>query len=267
MNCLPGSHPCEHIVTNALVQDRNHLKGANFEHRSCPDKIERNRPEPDALYVDVATGQVMVVEHKSLVWPPEYAARHRNDHMLMDKVLSLFGSEVVNGRFELELPFLLDASKQEITELAQSIADSSDEHRHELARGGVVSGVWSGRKWRLRPLESDEVTGQQGGMVFSWDLRESRTNTNVEPPVLALVDQLLEATTKKFAQYTAAKCVVLLELTGLTPILAGRCLMKGVTPPCRVDEIWTGFYDYFDDGTEGWLFEEVWSKEPARGCG
>jgi len=267
MNCLPGNHPCEHVVTNALVRDWNQLNGTSFEHRRCPDKLERNRPEPDALYIDVETGQVMVVEHKSVVWPPEYAARHRNDHLLMDEVLSRVDPNLANGRFELALPFLLDASKQEITELAKEIAGSSNRQLEKLSRGERVSGVWSDKSWQLRPRQPYEETYPQAGIVFSWRVHHVHDHGDVRPSVVKLIERLVEAASEKFEHYRMARCIVLLELTGLSPILARGCRPDCATVSDRVDEVWTGLYEYFDDGTEDWLFEEVWTRELASGCG
>ncbi len=256
-NCLPGAYACEHQIINPFVDYLNGEHGSHYAHLCCPDKIERNQPEPDTLYRDLHTGRLLAVEHKSLVWPPSFAERHRNDHLLMDKIFSLLDSEIASGKFVLELPYLLKASRAELEALASQIGAACKVHKEFLLAGGAISGDSLGRGWRLRkedPLLSD----YEEGIRFSWNLLDPKAYSSHHITVPQELQRLCEAAAKKFVRYSGAMRILLFELTGNIVSLLSRDLLAGCTIPSGIDEIWTAYFEYFDGGDEGWVYDLKW---------
>ena len=87
MGCLPESGGCERQRTDPFIQHLNWLEGSNYEHSVCLDVMFRNSPQPEALYVDKASGARLVIERKNLVSPASYAVGHKNDHLVVDRVI------------------------------------------------------------------------------------------------------------------------------------------------------------------------------------
>lgn len=260
--CLPGSYACEHQVTNPFVDYLNEAQGSQYLHIGCPDKLERTRAEPDALYRDLATGSSLAVEHKALVWPTFFAERHRNDHLLMDKVHSLLDPEITNGAFVLELPYLLKASRADIERLAGQISGAAKTNKEVLLNGGAISGSWAGREWRLG--EDSLCSGYEEGIRFSWNLLDPKACSSRRVSTSQVLQDLCDAAAKKFFHYSDARRILLVELKGnIVSLLAGDLLLGCVVPSC-IDEVWTTYFEYFDDGNEDWIYDIKWPRrEPG----
>jgi len=256
--CLPGAHACEHQVTNPFVDYLNVLQGSEFEHMACPDKSERKLPAPDALYRDRSTGTGLVIEHKSLIWPPHFAERHKNDHRLMNRVFDLLDPEIANGPYVLELPYLLRASRAEIDEFAEQICVAANANKQTVSDGGSISGNWAGRTWRLHepwPLDSSDP---EAGLMVSWNLFDRQLGGLKSTSVSEILQRLCESAGKKFGRYSTSKRILLLELKGDIHQLLFRDLLVGVVIPTSIDEIWTTYFEFFDDDTEDWMYERKW---------
>lgn len=67
MSCIPDSGGCERDATDALVAYINQTEGTQYEHRACLDQVDRTRPQPECLYVNITGGRRMVIERKSIM--------------------------------------------------------------------------------------------------------------------------------------------------------------------------------------------------------
>lgn len=105
MGCLPESGACERQRTDPFVHHLNWLEGANYVHNVCLDVLHRNSPQPEALYIDEGSDRRLVIERKNLVWPPEYALGHKNDHFVVDLVSDGLKGLIRDDAYELQLEF------------------------------------------------------------------------------------------------------------------------------------------------------------------
>src|SRR4051794_40543211 len=114
MGCLPKSGGCERQRTDPFVDHLNWLEGTDYVHTECLDVIYRNSPQPEALYTDKRSGRRMVIERKSLVWPPEYIVGHKNDHFLRDLVIEGLTDLTGDDAYELNLEPAVSGTKEEL---------------------------------------------------------------------------------------------------------------------------------------------------------
>ena len=128
MGCLPESGGCERQRTDPFVDHLNWLEGTNYVHKACLDVIDRNNPQPEALYVDEDSGASLVIERKNLVWPPEYAVGHKNDHFLVDMVTEGLRDLVSRPSRLVTRPSTLKSPAQ------------AEVHRFREIRGGMTVG-------------------------------------------------------------------------------------------------------------------------------
>jgi hypothetical protein len=65
----------------------NKLESSRFFRNACLDRIFRNSPQPEALYVDADSVERLVIERETLVWPTAYVIRHKNDHFVAELLI------------------------------------------------------------------------------------------------------------------------------------------------------------------------------------
>lgn len=66
--------------------------------------------QPEALYIDKGSGARFVIERKNLVWPPEYAVGHKNDHFLVDLVSDGLKDLISDDAYELQLELAISGT-------------------------------------------------------------------------------------------------------------------------------------------------------------
>lgn len=147
MGCLPESGGCERQRTDPFVSHLNWLEGTNYVHKACLDVIDRNTPQPEALYVDEDSGASLVIERKNLVWPPEYAVGHKNDHFLVDLVTEGLRDLISDDPHELQLELAISGSRAELQEYASFIAETVRARFPEIRGGMRVGSTQAGRRW------------------------------------------------------------------------------------------------------------------------
>lgn len=121
MGCLPESGGCERQRTDPFVDHLNWSEGTNYVHSECLDVLYRNSPQPEALYIDKGSGARLVIERKNLVWPPEYAVGHKNDHFLVELVSDGLKDLISYEAYELQLELAISGTTAELEEYADVI--------------------------------------------------------------------------------------------------------------------------------------------------
>ena len=70
MTCLPqNGGECERRFTDAFAKHLNEVEGTHYVHHTCLDIRARQRPEPEALYLDSLRNARLVIERKSICHP------------------------------------------------------------------------------------------------------------------------------------------------------------------------------------------------------
>jgi hypothetical protein len=236
------------------------------------DAIDRNTPRPEALYVDEESGASLVIERKNLVWPPEYAVGHKNDHFLVDLVTEGLRDLISDDPYELQLELAISGSRTELQEYASFIAETVRARFPEIRGGMRVGSTQAGRRWAFWRGDKQERMFEgapEAGLGFHWDVRTSGDSSGKPPGgFLKEVSRLFDACVSKFGPYMDARRILVIEQHGDMRYM-GACWWKHVLDqvvlPTEIQELWDGMFDWLDDDQQGWTFEKLYpSGEPLN---
>ena len=267
MGCLVKSGGCERGATDALVQHLNRLQKTQYAYRSCLDVVHRETPQPETLYVDESADNSLVVETKSLIWPPNYAVGHAHDHFVADEISKELVSIEFKKAYCLQLPWLIEGNKAELRAFSNDVAAHIKRHYLSLKPGRAIgSNHVPSRTWvfYLQPEEDRDEDGPPTGIYYTWRYHDDSENLmKLEAPPTKLKKALhiiYDSCVRKFAEHLRSRRILLLHPYGdLTYMPESWWQRVFVTcpPPASINEIWQGS---FDDEAGGWEFECL----PAR---
>lgn len=265
MGCLPESGGCERQRTDPFVDHLNWLEGTNYIHSVCLDVLYRNSPQPEALYIDKASGARLVIERKNLVWPPEYAVGHKNDHFLVDLVSDELKDLVNDDAYELQLDFTISGTTAELEEYADVIAQTVISRFPEIRGGLRVGSTQEGRRWAF--WRGDRANrafhrNPETGLGVHWDVRSSEDHDRKPPEgFVKEVARLFGACVPKFEPYMDARRILVIEQHGDMRYMGAwwwKRVLDVVMPPPEIQELWDGMFDWLDDYQQGWTFEKLY---------
>lgn len=268
MGCLPDSGACERRFTEPFVESLNGLDSSSFVHKACLDREIRDRPQPEALYVDRITGLRLVIERKTVAWPKDYIELHQADHYLVTQLLLLLDPLVKDGYFLLELSQAATKKRLSLAQIAKEIATQINAKVSRLTSGGIVAGVTEKMAWRAREqrLQERGLWSSGPGLVAQWS-----SDDGLPPLPEALPDQLLfelrrllQSAEAKFADYMDDRRILLLDPVGElqhTPAEWWEAVFLRVGVPAAIGSIWTASEDEIEFGAWNWSFDRVWPRQ------
>jgi hypothetical protein len=232
-----------------FVSHYNRECGTAHSHTDCLDvvKVGGATPKaPEVLVTDSTTGNKMVLERKSVFWPPQYALRHKNEHAFANAVWHAVGSRFSDGYYELtvsskQLEMLDTAAQRKIArEIGLILTQLSPS---DLRKAGNKP-IW----WSFCVDEMAIYENRKGVVVQHlddplplehFDKDEAKAGTAAE------MQKQLETASKKFSRYSNARKVVLLDFFGdklheedIPPLLAM------IKVPVVIDEVWRTVKDW-----------------------
>jgi hypothetical protein len=261
----PGK--CEWIGggLDAFVRHYNENCGTAFSLTACLDivKISGQTPKaPEVLLTDTTTGKQMVIERKSVVWPPNYIHRHRLGHEFADAIW-----KKTRGRFH-DAAYVLTVNTGEFEQLSRKAIQDAAE-----SIGEIIAGIDAGNlpvrrnapiQWSCRlayPGEEEEdrkgltITQQQWMSFDDPDDSEAQSGTTTE------IEVQLDAAAKKFEDYSGCQMLVLLDFYGedifeddIPPLL------KMIEIPPVIDEVWRTICDWISPDDYGIGYECLFSR-------
>ena len=264
MGCLPESGGCERQRTDPFVNHLNWLEGTNYVHKACLDVIDRNTPQPEALYVDEDSGARLVIERKNLVWPPEYAVGHKNDHFLVDLVTEGLRDLISDDAYELQLELAISGSRVELEEFAGLITQTVRARFAEIRGGMRVGSTQAGRRWAFWRGDKQERTlegAPETGLGVHWDVPSGDSSGKPPDGFLKEVARLFGACVPKFEPYIDARRLLVIEQHGDLRYMGAwwwKRVLELVVPPPEIQELWDGMFDWLDDYEQGWTFEKLY---------
>jgi hypothetical protein len=270
MGCMPQSGGCERPFTDAFVQHYNETFGTDYIHKLCLDRLDSTKKQPEALYEGSDSHRQLVVERKSIAWPPDYARRHHNDHWVGDLFRRELGNLLGDALYELHLPALLTGTEAEIRPWVVMAVSKLKERWQEIQAGDVLgSAEGSSIRWWFRRIP--ELDREHGEPVTGLKVSSARTPEYLDshdPPAElgTMLLRIYDACVLKFADYgTTTRILVVDPLQDLRYNDAQwwADVFERYPPPPEIDQIWSGVFDWVDDDSRGWTFELLRSSSDA----
>jgi hypothetical protein len=234
-----------------FVSQYNRDCGMGYSLTECLDigRVGGATPKkPEVLVTDVATGKQMVIERKSVVWPPKYILIHKNGHDFAETI-----GELTRGMFH-GLCYQLTVSAKQLEPLdnrrtIEIARDISSAIVHltpsdlPVRRSVPINWVFRRASVHEHGERKGIVVVHEGGSIFDRILNDSARKGTA-----AAIQAALAAASAKFNEYPDARRVVLLDFYGdglfeddIPPVL------KSLAIPPNVDEIWMTKPDWISE--------------------
>ncbi|MCY4115227.1 MAG: hypothetical protein OXG33_15025 [Chloroflexi bacterium] len=211
----------------------------------------------------------MVIERKSIVWPPEeHLANHRNEHNLSEyfsEALRSYGDAFSKSLYQLSVreSSLHGRMDRDVAAIASSIAGDIASHADEArSYGGLARS--SPIPWNFRPLrkwERDEATPTRGIEVVIVGSTEDRDHAEICRKQAVAIDGFCEefdrqarAASRKFSDYSNCLRFLLVQFFGdpefgptdeeIKTIVASSQLPRNIDQVWVADEKWVSADDY-----------------------
>jgi hypothetical protein len=271
MGCLPDSGGCERQRTDPFVSYLSELEGKHFSHEKCLDRIYRNSPQPEALYIDTDTTEQLVIERKTLVWPRDYPSRHKNDHFVAHLLIEGLKDLTNNAPYTIELEAGLLGRRDDLAAFGNHITTVVRGRFPEVERGGIIGEAQSGHRWRFfrgNSVWRREDGQPEKGLVVEWSLDERLDLVSAPPSeLLAEVSRLFESCVQKFQAYLHARRILLIDQYGDLRYLGDfwwKQVLEVLPVPSEIPEVWMATYDWITDWEEDWIFEKLYPMSPPQ---
>ena len=265
MGCLPESGGCERSQTDPFVDHLNEIERTNYRYVACLDVIDRNSAQPETLYVDTETSQRLVIERKNIVWPSDYAPRHKQDHELAKRLSEGLNDLTADGPYSMQLQPSAFSSANELSEFAEMIIQGAHELFPAVEKGETI-GSLQGASWRFfreHPGErAFDWDAPDTGLRITWNLPGTlASSAKLSPGLLHTVSRLFSACVEKFREYLDSRRILIVEPHGeirYQPDSWWTHVFAEVPPPQAITEIWSGTYDWLDEAQRGWMFDKLY---------
>lgn len=261
MSCLPETGGCERLLTDPFVNYLNAEEARSYTYEQCLDKSNRNTSQPETLYRDRETSQILVIERKTIVWPIDCIETHKIEHEISDIIYRELHGKFLDDYYQLKLPSLspLKPKKEERELLASKIVANLLGTSSSGCPGGSLMG------YGLTRLDRSEVEPNQGrGVTICWSVlpMKSIDPCNLPPKLEKQLAHVFDACRKKFQSYISHRRILMIEPQG-DLYFRGQdwwnTVFRTMTPPIEIGEIWQGVYDFLDDLEQGWSYEKLFN--------
>ncbi len=258
--CFPSSIKCERYNLADFISHYNSVNGTNYEWRACLDVENRTRKEPEGLLE--AHGETpIVIERKSVAWPPDYFSSHSREHQIFDLAGELV-KHFDDGVYQLTINSddLKEHDKRAVNGIASRIAQILESDIERAKKGGRSSIPirWSFRKLGESELDARDIHLKTGVVVVikepwttlfddAWDQRISTERDGYAEQFARTVEKAAE----KFENYlgTDYRRVLLIELYGGDTFSYEDMaqIVERARIPSEIDEVWVESHDWVSD--------------------
>lgn len=231
-----------------FVSHYNQENGTNYGRTECLDvvKIGGATPKkPEVLVTDSVTGKEMVIERKSVVWPPDYIHRHNLEHAFADAIWASTAGLYRDDCYQLtvsgkQMEQFKSSKVAEIAKEIGSVIASLPPSDLPVTRTRPV-------RWTFEKVDKEIHEGRTGIVVEHTDPGhlEDFLDDSAKAGTTAAISKELSDASKKFRDYLHAARVVLLDFYG-TELWEDDIppLMVNVSVPSNIDEVWRSMRDW-----------------------
>jgi len=224
------------------------------------------------LYSDPGSRADLIIERKTVVWPLNYAARHRNDHFIAEALSEELREIAENRPLSIQLEPAPLMSRDDLSAFVREIADSINSALSTVLAGRTIGSGKMGRRWIcLLDQEEREASDEpETGLIVRWSQRNELVCPDSLPDDLAdHIRRLFDSTVEKFLGYPRARGVLLLDPYGSIRYTGDwwwSRAFKTVPVPREIAEVWLATYDWLTDLDQGWTFERVHPFQQREGA-
>jgi hypothetical protein len=254
MGCLPESGGCERQRTDPFVNHLNKLESSRFFYNACLDRVFRNSPQPEALYVDADSAERLVIERKTLVWPTDYVIRHKNDHFVAELLIEGLQDLTSGAPYGIELEVGLVGRHTDLGAFSHQIITAVRRRFSETERGRIIGSTKLGRRWRF--FREDPSSRREDGepeteLIIRWSPDPTLDMTS-DPPheLLGHVSRLFDSCVLKFEGYLDARRILLVDQQGELRYMGDLWwarIFERLPPPFKISEIWLSTQDWITE--------------------
>jgi len=233
-------------------------------------------PQPEASYEDAATGRMLVIERKSLIWPPNFGQQHSSSHEVADIIDKELAPALDAGRaYRLTLRDDLTGRRPELRRYAASVAQAIKQRLEAVHHGETVRARWPNREWLFceEPASERDFAEPTTGLVFQFDVPHSDLDYGVVSDGLkAEWKRLITAARRKFEQHQSAKCVLVIDPYAdvrWSTDQTWRLILNSHDIPTNIHEIWVSMHTMLTELHCGWMQKELWphlSNHQLQAC-
>ena len=260
--CSPTQEKCEWAHLRGFVDHYNSAYGKAYTRSECLDVERRNTKQPELLLE--APGEIpIVLEHKSVIWPPKHMSDHSNEDYLWNRICQQLGDQFKDSLYKLivNAESLKGKRKREVEGFAEQIAQVvlSDETKAKSQRG---IGDQKPIPWCFLPLlahERDEIVPETGiGLEVRLPPEIFQSVGIAKSGYTKEFERLAKDTAEKFAEYADCLKLLLVQFYGDSSFILGEEdvieIIRSVQLPEVIDQVWLAQPDWVSE----YEYEVAW---------
>ena len=259
-SCFPPQTDCEWANLRDFVIRFNQDHGTQYERTECLDK-DTTKKLPEVL-LQAPGERDIVIECKSIVWPPNYFRDHDHEHDIADRLFKLLGDTFHDGAYQLTISeeYLSGKKQSEVGQYAERIAQEISSRQTDAESHGI--GDLEPIPWSFRLLGSHEIeegeraTGVRivilGRSTFGRDHSELIQEYEAAKAGYAEeFERTLERAAPKFEEYADCLKMLLVRFCGEGSSILSEDdvleIIKSATLPHLIDRIWVAQEDWVSE--------------------
>lgn len=267
---MPWNNKCEWQELKYFVTEFNKVNGTHYTLSECLDVSNRDSKQPEVL-LECTNLPPVVIERKSVVWPPDFFSDHSNFHLLGEILHSKLSAIFDDGPYQLQLneSAFRAMKKKQIINFTDNIIKNILSQETVVKTEGVIR-YRTPFPWVFRRLninEIDEDTPSKGIGVLSISSSGSLDDIEIFQQSLnearsGFSDAFLKAAqnaNQKFCEYSVARKLFLVQFHGDSQVILDEDLLKIIENtelPEQIDEVWYATHNWINE----YDFDIFWKR-------
>ncbi len=249
MSCLPSGSKCEWNELKYFAEELNSREGSDYSRTSCLDLCSSSK-QPEVLCTS-SVGKQLVIERKAVIWPTEYAERHRAEHRFFDLICQRLKPVLdATSAYELQIspPDLI--SDRSLSEHAEKVYAAIFPRLGEVERGIVISELppltFRFRKQHFSERSFDESSTGLAIVTTEKEVTLVDNKGSMEESFCQHLQELINSASKKFVDYHSIRRILVIQPFSSSLYIAmldvGTDILDSLSIPPMIEEIWMIFH-------------------------
>jgi hypothetical protein len=249
MSCLPSGIKCEWNDLKHFVAELNSREGSDYSRTTCLDLCSSSK-QPEVLCTSSA-GKQLVIERKAVIWPTEYAEKHRAEHRFFDLICQRI-KPVLNAAsaYELQIspPDLI--SDKLLNEHVEKIYTAIFPRLADVERGIVISELsplsYLFRKQHSSERSFDEPSTGLAIVAIEEEVALIDNKGGIKESFCQHLQALINSASEKFVDYSSIRRILVIQPFSSSLYIAmldlGTYILDSLSIPPMIEEIWMIFH-------------------------